>query len=199
METDLTLIIRQKAHEASVKSLIKNRINENLIDKLTYEFLESIATELSGILRETFIYTGKIIVGEGYISVSYTSSSKSDEVIMKISFNHKEDEPFEFEGLNDKLEKLVDDKEKQPKKEVKPKPVKQKIKKIEKPKIKLNPEQMLKSLNDQVEKEEKEKKKTESDKVTKLMFKAIEKLEIKDEVNKKVELLNKIINKEKSE
>lgn len=192
MKREITEVIREKSHSANINSLKSSGIKATILEKLTFEFLESIAAELTGILREKFIYTGNIESGDGFFLIVFTSSSQSDKVTMKISFNDDGSKGFEFDGLNDKLEKIA--KQEPTVQEVpipQPKPTQKSV-----PQIKIDPNKMIQSLTKQVQKEDQAKKEEQVKNQANALIKAISSMEEEEEVKKKVELLDNLIDKE---
>jgi hypothetical protein len=120
---------------------------------------------------------------------------------MKLSYNHQGNEAFEFENLNQKLEKVVTEEEPIPEKPKVVVPVEKTptVDTIIKKNFKIDPEKMLKSLSTQVEKEEQEKAKKKSKERSESVLKALKALEVKEEIEKKTKIIDKLLKDEENE
>jgi hypothetical protein len=193
---DLKNIISKKAHESSLKTL-KN-VPPAIHEKLTFEFIESIARVLSTITRDEFRYTGKIIQDTETLRLTFTSSSQKDSIDLLITFKN---EGYEFVNLNQKLEKIIDKPAETPQ-IVQPVQIPQKVvpkkKKIVK-KQAINKDETNNLLNlalTNFKQEEEQKKKEEVDKLTNALMGALTKLEVWEDVKQKEQIIEELLKKE---
>ena len=181
---DIKKIVTTKAHESSIEFIEKSNVPRELYEHLTYDFMESISKVLSDITRESFLYTGKIILESQSLRTSFTSSSCPDTIDLIMDFVHNGG--YRFINLNNKLEKVLTPEIKEDtnnadvevvvEKEKDPIPAPVKKKKTVKKAVKKT-EPPIDPIKDSID----------------LMFNAVKKLEVKDDVAKKVSMLEKII------
>jgi hypothetical protein len=206
MENIKDIVVR-KAHESSLKRINVKEVPPTLVKYLSLEFLNSIADCLTAVTRAAFLYTGKLQTDKNQIIVSFVSSDKKDVIDMLIKYNYKENEGFDFVNLNNYLERSLE----KPKEVETPevpqitqakadefhKDLKVAIKQdkpIEKPQSpKINPQQILTTLDKELKKDEEEKAKEQGKKLLNLMNSMVTKMETKDKANKMLNVLEKMV------
>ena len=208
---DFVAQITRQTHETSVKKL-KPVISEKVLEYLDLNLLREIAGSLTAVTQISFLYTGIITEGTECLNVEFKSSDKRETVSMVIHYDVTlNEEGFDFIGLNEQMEKLVETPVE------KPAPPKKKKVRKKKPVKKVDPKLLDKALDTIVEKEkivnkkkltsamnnaldtivEKEKKTQKTKSVLKLLETLTEKETVVEKKSDPIDLLRKALTNEK--
>lgn len=105
---EIKKIVTQKAHESCIKVLTHDHVPFELIQQFTYEFLEEVASSLSQVTRNTFIYTGNISYKDKTLNVKFSTSDNKDIISLLVTYNYNtQEKDYTFDNLNQHLEKLI--------------------------------------------------------------------------------------------
>jgi hypothetical protein len=190
-------IITKKTHSSSINKLGKI-IPKEILEYVDYDLLLRVSTSLSDVTKNSFLYTGIIKEGKDCLHVEYKSADKIDTVSMIIHYDISLNENgFDFEGLNEQMEKAINE----PDEVVVPEIVKEKVKTKKKPKKKkvvekIDPKALDKVLDSFVEKETKISKAKVKAAFDNAMDNIVEKEKTKQKTKQVIDLLEKITDDE---
>jgi hypothetical protein len=187
-------IVNKKAHQSSIKRLGEKIPNE-ILEYIEYELLNDVAKSLSSVTHNGFLYTGIIKEGEECLKVEYKSSDQVETVSMLIHYDVSlNEEGFDFEGLNEQMEKVVNGDVKEPEEPEEIEIVEEVVEKPKKttPKKKVDPKVLDKVLDTLIEKDQKEKSKKDVVALDKALDSMVEKEKTKKKTKQAIDLLEKL-------